>query len=82
MITKITKEGDNAYILNNAVKISDITFEGADLVYDIDYQDDKVTEEEAIKICEQFLRDALNDMVGKMRREAKATAAANQTAEL
>ena len=59
MITSIKKIKDGVYIINDAVAISRITFSKNQVIYNIDFDHDLVSNEVATELADSFIRDAL-----------------------
>lgn len=59
MITSIKKIKDGLYILNDAVAVSNITFSKNQVKFNIDFDVDLITNEEATLLADSFIREAL-----------------------
>lgn len=77
-IVKVVKINENEYLLNEHVKLQNLDFEGENVVYDIDYDDDEVSECVAIKTCEAFLREAFENTIKEHNEEKRSMARASQ----
>lgn len=59
MITTVNKIKEGMYILNESVVIHNFYFEEEGLTYSIDYDETLITEQEAFKLCDEFIAEAI-----------------------
>ena len=57
MIETVKLAGENTYVINDAVKIYNITFE-EDIFYDVDFDEKALDEKTAVALCDEFLQKA------------------------
>ena len=60
MIETVKLAGENTYVINDAVKLYNITVEEEDIFYDVDFDEKSLDEKTAVSLCEEFLQKALN----------------------
>jgi len=82
MIKSVNRVEEGTYIINNSVKMHNVELDGSDIIYDIDFDEKLISETDAIKCCEEFLKTAINDFVAKMKEQTAETAKIAQTANL
>lgn len=67
-IKKVQKNAQGGYVINESIILQNVEFSNMEFIYDLEYDDKQYTEEEAIAIAEQFLREALIDMMMKSEK--------------
>lgn len=82
MIETVKQVDEGTYLINNSVKMSNIEMDGTEIVYDIDFDEKMVAEDESIKLCEEFLKKAVDEFVSNLNNERAAQAKAAQTASV
>lgn len=65
MIYDVKNIGENVYLINNSIKISNIDFDLDGVRYDIDYNQEDLTEDEASEICNRFILEAIDAFLEK-----------------
>ncbi len=60
MIETVKLAGENTYVINDTVKLYNITLEEEDIFYDVDFDEKALDVKTAVSLCEEFLRKALN----------------------
>lgn len=74
MIETVKQVNEGAYLINNAVKMSNIEMTGTEIVYDIDFDEKMVTEDQAVKLCEEFLKKAVDEFATVLNNKSAAHA--------
>ena len=69
MIETVKLAGENTYVINDAVKLYNITLEEEDIFYDVDFDEKALDEKTAVALCEEFLQKALSKFIADI--EAK-----------
>jgi len=65
MITKLEKLSDGKFILNECIIVSDITLMENNISYEMNFDADIITEEEAGEIASGFILEALDAAIKK-----------------
>ena len=63
MIESVKLASEGEYIINDAVKLYNITFEEEDILYDVDFDEKALDEKTAVSLCEEFLQKALSKFI-------------------
>lgn len=63
MIETVKLAGENTYVINDAVKLYNITVEEEDIFYDVDFDEKALDEKTAVALCEEFLQKALSKFI-------------------
>lgn len=70
MIETVKLAGENTYVINNAVKLYNITVEDEEIYYDVDFDEKALDEKTAVALCEEFIQKAISKFLAD--NEAKA----------
>ena len=58
MIETVKLAGKNTYVINDAVKLYNITVEEEYIFYDVDFDEKALDEKTAVALCDEFLQKA------------------------
>lgn len=75
MIESVKLASEGAYVINDTVKLYNITLEEEDIFYDVDFDEAVLDESGAVALCEEFFQKALSKFLAdhevKTSEEAK-----------
>lgn len=63
MITSVTKQPKDTFLINEAVQISNLNMLEDNVTYDLSYDEELLTEQEAIEIAQEFILEAIENAV-------------------
>lgn len=67
MITEVVKLGEGKFKLNDAVVIHNLDFDDEGVTFTIDYDENLLTESEAMEIAEEFINEAINSAIANAK---------------
>lgn len=67
MITTVNKIKEGMYVLNESVVIHNFDFEEDQISYSIDYDENTMSEQEAFKLCDEFIGSALSSYIEELK---------------
>jgi hypothetical protein len=65
MITSVKKLPENKFLLNDKVVIYNLVAGPEGITFDIDFNDEEITEKEATTLAETFIYDALENFLSE-----------------
>ena len=63
MIESVKLAAEGEYIINDTVKLYNITVEEEDIFYDVDFDEKTLDEKTAVALCEEFLQKAISKFI-------------------
>lgn len=76
----ISSAENGVYAINDSVKMYNVGMNGDEVTFDVDYNDSEVTSEQAIAMCEDFLKKAIQDALARSVAESMSTREDTQNA--
>lgn len=76
----ISSTENGVYAINDSVKMYNVGMNGDEVTFDVDYNDSEVTSEQAIAMCEDFLKKAIQDALARSVAESMSTREDTQNA--
>lgn len=76
----ISAPENGVYAINDSDKMYNVGMNGDEVTFDVDYNDSEVTSEQAIAMCEEFLKKAIQDALARSVAESMATREDTQNA--
>lgn len=70
MIETVKLAGEGTYVINDTVKLYNITVEDEEIYYDVDFDEAVLDDKAAVALCEEFFQKAISKFLAD--NEAKA----------
>ena len=75
MIESVKLAGEGVYVINDAVKLYNITVEENGVFYDVDFNEKTMDEPAAVALCEEFMEKAISKYMADHEAKAAETQA-------
>jgi len=66
MIHDVQKLNEGRFLINNSVVISEFEYEDEGVSYKLDYDENITNESDAIKLCEEFINQSIENFLKKL----------------